>query len=117
MNTKHSEQQLDVQSAISRTLAPSQQGTASRVRVSGAGDLSSPRTLGHALPLDSGRQVRQPGHGGVYGKLFQGHKGYFDYRLTSPFGTTDSESVVGRVNLQRLRRWCENYPSTLAVAA
>ena len=85
--------------------------------MSGAGDLRFLRTLGHAVHLDSGWQVRQLGHGGVYGKHFQGHKGYSDYLLTSPFGTTDPASVVGRVNLQRLRRWRENYPSTLAVAA
>ena len=118
VNTEHSEQQLDVQSVILRTLAPSRQGTAGKVLVIGAGDLRFLRTLGHAVPLDSGRPVRQPGHSGVYGKHFKGHRGYFDYVLTRPFGTADpDESVVGRVNLQRLRRWCENYSSTFAVAA
>ena len=117
VNTKYSEQQLDVQSVILRTLAPSQHGTAGKVLVIGAGDLRFLRTLGHAVPLDSRRPVRQPGHSGVYGKHFQRQKGYSDYLLTSPIGTTDPASVVGRVNLQRLRRWRENYPSTLAVAA
>ena len=112
-NTMHCEQQLDVQSAILRTLAPRERGAAGKVLVLGAGDLRFLRKLGHAEPLDSGRPVRQPGHVGVYGKHFKGHMGYFDYVLTRPFGTTDpNESAVGRVNLQRLLQWCENYQST-----
>ena len=112
----HCEQQLDVQSAILRTLAPRERGAAGKVLVLGAGDLRFLRTLGHAEPLDSGRPVRQPGHVGVYGKHFEGHTGYFDYVLTRPFGTAEpDESAVGRVNLQRLLQWCENYQSTFEV--
>ena len=114
-NTARGEQQLDVQSAILSTLAPREPGAEGKVLVLGAGDLRFLRTLGHAAPLDSGRPVRQPGHVGVYGKDFNAHKRYFDYCLTEPIGTADQdESVVGRVNLKRVRRWCDNSRSTFS---
>ena len=60
-----------------------------------------------------GRPVRQPGHVGAYGKHFNGHKGYFDFVLTRPTGTAEpGESTVGRVNLERLKQWCENCKPT-----
>ena len=105
-STASCEQQLDVQSAILATLR-----AGGSVLVLGAGDLRFIRTLQHAAVLDIGRPIRQPSFVGAFGK--KGFGGYFDYVLTQPLGTAQpDESTVGRVNLKRVRRWCDNLNST-----
>ena len=76
----------------------------------GAGDLRFIRTLEHVETLDAGLSIQQPGFVGAYGK--KGFGGYLDYVLTQPLGTDQDESTVGRVNLKRVRRWCDNSNST-----
>ena len=50
---------------------------------------------------------------GSSGHLKKGFGGYFDFVLTQPLGTADNdESVIGRVNMKRVRRWCDNSNST-----
>ena len=106
-STVSCEQQLDVQSAILATLR-----AGGSVLVLGAGDMRFTRTLQHAAVLDTGRPIRQPSFVGAFGK--KGFGGYFDYVLTQPpLGTADQdESTVGRVNLKRVRRWCDNLNNT-----
>ena len=100
-NTRFCEQQLDVQSVILATLA-----AGGSVLTLGSGELSFIRTLEHARWFNPGRPIRQPGNVGTYGKRRMG--GYFDFVCTTPMGTADhDESVVGRVNLKRVRRWCD----------
>ena len=104
-NTRLCEQQLDVQSVILATLA-----AGGNVLTLGSGDLRFIRTLEHAMWFNPGRPIRQPGNVGTYGKRRMG--GYFDFVCTTPMGTADhDESVVGRVNLKRVRRWCDSTTS------
>ena len=101
-NTRLCEQQLDVQSVILATLA-----AGGSVLTLGSGDLRFIRTLEHAMWFNPGRPIRQPGNVGTYGKRDMGS--YFDSVCTTPMGTADhDESVVGRINLKRVRRWCDN---------
>ena len=101
-NTRLCEQQLDVQSVILATLA-----AGGSVLTLGSGELRLIRTLEHAMWFNPGRPIRQPGNVGTYGKRHMG--GYFDSVCTTPMGTADhDESVVGRINLKRVRRWCDN---------
>ena len=86
--------------------------------VLGCGEMRFLRTLEHIGKMLSttGLAIRQPGYAGAYGK--RGLGGYFDFVLTQPVGTADQddESVVGRVNLKRVRQWCDNDRSTYHVA-
>ena len=103
------EQQLDVQSAIMTTL-----WAGGSVLVLGCGAMRFLRTL-DALTHVTGRPIRQPGYSGAYGKYNLGP--YFDFVLTQPVGTADQdESVVGRVNLKRLRQWVDNGNATYHAA-
>ena len=103
------EQQLDVQSAIMTTL-----WAGGSVLVLGCGEMRFLRTL-DALTHVTGRPIRQPGYSGAYGKYNLGP--YFDFVLTQPVGTADQdESVVGRVNLKRLRQWVDNGNATYVAA-
>ena len=102
-NTRLCEQQLDVQSVILATLA-----AGGSVLTLGSGDLRFIRTLEHAMQWDNpGRPIKQPGYVGTYGKRAMGV--YLTSVCTTPTGTAEhDESVVGRVNLKRVRRWCDN---------
>ena len=57
----------------------------------------------------------QPLLGPGDGKCFNAHRRYAEYVLTTPYGTAEhNTSVVGRVNLKRLRRWVDNTRSTFS---
>ena len=96
------EQQLDAHSVILATLE-----AGGSVLTLGSGELRFIRALEHAARFTPGQPIRQPGRVGTYGK--RGMGGYFTSVCTTPTGTADhDESVVGRVNLKRVRRWCDS---------
>ena len=99
--TRCCEKQLDAHSVILATLA-----AGGSVLTLGSGELRFIRALEHAVPLTPGQPIRQPGHVGSYRK--RGMDGWFKSVCTRPTGTADhDDSVVGRVNLKRVRQWCD----------
>ena len=106
--TFHQERQLDVQSMILTTLNANR-----RVLIVGAGEMRLLPTLSHSYPRPGGMPVVTPDIPRKFciAKKIGGKKrSYFEYVLTEGHsnGTAPhDDSVVGRVNLKRLRLWTD----------
>ena len=106
--TVHQERQLDVQSMILTTLYANR-----RVLIIGAGEMRLLPTLSASFPVPGGKPVVMPDipRNCCITKRMRGQKRpYFDYVLTvghSSGTAPHDDSVVGRVNLRRLRLWTD----------
>ena len=109
MVTTHSEEiQIDVQSMILSTL-----GHGGSVLVLGAGQMRLLATLASSAPLEGGMPIIKPKYGlttSVTKHVEGAKRTYFSFCLTKGHadGTAEhDEDVVGRVNLKRLKLWCD----------
>ena len=108
VTTSSGEVQIDVQSMILSTL-----GNGGSVLVLGAGQMRLLATLAHAVPLEGGMPIIKPTYERTTSvtKYVQGAKRtYYSFCLTKGHadGTAEhDEEVVGRVNLKRLKLWCD----------
>ena len=108
VTTQSEEIQIDVQSMMLTTLQ-----AGGSVLVLGAGQMRLLRTLAHSAPLEGGMPIIKPTYGPITSvtKHVTGRKRtYFGFCLTTGHadGTAEhDEDVVGRVNLKRLKLWCD----------
>ena len=106
--TMWNEYQIDLQSMVLTTL-----NAGGTVLVLGAGQMRFLPTLDASTPLPAGLPILKPTYADTpkVTKRFGTKRTYSSYCLTRGHddGTADhDDSVVGRVNFRRLRRWCDN---------
>ena len=108
VTTPLEEIQIDVQSMILSTL-----GNGGSVLVLGAGEMRLLATLAHAKPLEGGMPIIKPTYRfdtSVTKHVRGAKRTYSNFCLTTGHadGTAEhDEFVVGRVNLNRMKLWCD----------